>query len=178
MTGGSGPSKETTLGRAVAVVALAPVAGKLADEAERKVKRAERRRQLEEELAALPALERPLIPGTPTPWWSRGREFREVTLGLIVVGVPLTLFVAGVGGTLFAIVFGSNSIAVYVGAFLGLLCGGWFGFGGAIEDTRKDLRRIKEAADWRERYPQAVAKFEDREAERSAIEAKLEETSK
>jgi hypothetical protein len=56
---------EESLGRAVAVAALAPVAERLADEQERKQREEDQQRQLEEALLTIPELSRPMRPEEP-----------------------------------------------------------------------------------------------------------------
>lgn len=167
------PATEVSLGRASALAALAPVAGRMADEHERVEKRAERRRGLEAELAELPALERPTSPTFTTPWWKH--EFREVMLGLVVIGIPGAAMITAVVALIFEFLFGSSAIVSVVGIAFGILCGAGVVLGRTIKATVDDLDKGRRAAEAYRTYLRAVEEFDRREAERLAIRKNLEE---
>lgn len=161
----SGAAGETSLGRAVAVTALAPIAGRLAEEREREERKEGRRRRLEEELAMLPALDLPEPPGAWTPWW-RTSELGEVLLGIAIVGIPVVAVAIGV----FALLFGPTAVAIV----LGVLCGSAIVLARTVKATLDDLRRGRQVAEVRDGHAHAVKAFEDREAERAGIQARFD----
>lgn len=161
----SGAAGETSLGRAVAVTALTPIAAKLAEEREREEREEGCRRRLEEELAMLPPLDLPDPPGTWTPWW-RTSELGEVLLGIVIVGIPVIAVAIGV----FALLFGTTAVAIV----LGVLCGSAIVLARTVKETLDDLRRGRQVAEARDGHARAVKAFEDREAERAAIQARYD----
>jgi hypothetical protein len=166
---------EASVGRAVALFSLAPVARRIADERERAAQRAAEGMRIEGELASLPSLPRPEMPGLPSPWWTRGREFREVVLGIVIVGIPAGVLIAAFIMLGTQLLFGEGSIGGYFGIVLGILAGGAAAFGRTISDSRDELRAEREAIAARAEYPRRAQEFDDREAARRALERRLEE---
>jgi hypothetical protein len=163
-------SDGVSTGRAVALLTLAPLARRLAEERERQAEKDEERRQLERELAALPPLQRPDSPGGWFPWWSNGRELKEVLLGLLIVGVPAVAIGTAVAMLIFMLVFGSEA----VGVVLGVLCGLGLILAWCKREVFDEIQKGKELSEAEDRYAQEVKEFDAREAEISAIRLKLE----
>lgn len=165
---------ETSLGRAVAVAVLAPIADRLAQESVREAAKEEERRQLEEELAALPSLERPAAPGVWIPWWSSRRELKEVLLGLLIVGVPAVAFGGAAVGLIFSLVFGSE----VVGLVFSILGGLALIFAWVKREVLDELKKGRELDEARDRYARQVKEFDAREAQISRLRSKLEEIAR
>jgi len=166
---------QESLGRAVAVTALAPIAERLAERHEQTERDETRRRGLEDELTALPPLERPKLPRAlrppvgGTPWWrTNSKERGERLLGHVIVGVIVVVVVAEV----FAIVFGSSAFVI------GLLCGLAVDLAIVVADVLGEIRDGKRVAEAQADYAAAVKEVDDREKERIAIQAKSEEISR
>ena len=166
---------EKSLGRAIALTALAPIAERLAKQHEQAERDEARRQGLEDELSALPPLERPKLPRAlrppvgGTPWWrTNSKERGERLLGYLVVGVIVAVVVAEA----FAIVFGSSAFVI------GLLCGLAVDLAIVVADVLGEIRDGKRVAEAQADYAAAVKEVDEREKERTAIKAKIEEISR
>ncbi|MGA8744950.1 MAG: hypothetical protein WB507_03695 [Solirubrobacterales bacterium] len=160
---------DASLGRSVALAALAPIAERLADEREREEAKAERRRRLENELEALPSLERTTPPGHWSPWWRT--ELQEVLLGLLIIGVPALIFGPGLVALVFNLISGSE----VVGWIMWVICAFALIYWWVKKEILDVIQRGKEVAEASEAYSRAVKAYDAREAERVAIRAKIEE---
>ncbi len=162
---------EVSLGHAVAVAALAPVAERLADERAREEAEAERRHRLEDELEALPSLERPTPPEPWSPWWVSSRLRQEILRGLLLNRIPMLVVYTGLAILAFMLIFGSE----IAGIVLGVLCGVALVFAWVKREILDVLQHGRGMAKAREGYSRAVKAYDAREAERAAIEAKFGE---
>lgn len=164
---------EESLGRAVAVAALAPIAGRLADQDEREERAAELQRQFEEALAAVPALERPAPPNT---WVGEPWPPSRVALAVVwVLGkaflwcIPLVL-----GGALVvAIFFGGSEAMTLLFQILGIGAAIAIAAYEPAKVLREEAERRRRVAEGKEAYARAARAFDDREAERAAVRARF-----
>lgn len=162
---------QKSLGRAVAVAALAPIADRLADEREREDAKIERRRRLESELDALRSLEQPTPPGYWSPWWVSSKLRQEILLGLVIVGIPALVFGSGLAMLLSILISGSE----VVGIVMGVICGFALIYWWVKNEVLDVIQRGREVAEAREAYSQTVKAYDVRGAERIAIRAEIEE---
>jgi hypothetical protein len=166
---------EASVGRALAVAALAPIAEHEADLREREEEVAERRRQREEALAAAPAL---VPPAPPRPWipsWHIPRhERQEVLLGWVVVGIPSLFGIAFVSMIVGMLLFGGGSAATGVLTLLGPAAVVAYLVG---KTARAELRKREQAEESKEAYDRELREFEARQIERAAIEKEFEEVA-
>lgn len=160
------------LGRAVAVTALAPIAEQLAEEQERKESDEARRRQLDDELTALPPLERPT---PPKAWvgevWDPKRIVGAVVWTLGVASLWSALFVTA-GTIVVAIFFNGTQVIQTLVEVLGIgaviVIAAWE----PAKMVGARTARRQRAADEKVTYERAVKAFDARETERSTIRAK------
>ena len=164
---------KASLGRAVALAALAPIAVRLADEHEREKKEIDWQRQFEHALAGAPALERPAPPNT---WvgelWDPGRVVRVVAW---VLGKAFlwSILLANVGMLVSLILFGSEAM-VTVGAFLGIGASLAIAAHEPVKELLDEAERRRCVAEEKDTYTRAAKAFDDREAERAAIRMKFD----
>lgn len=157
---------ESSLGRAVALSGLTPIAQRLADERAQREAEEDRRRRLEEALAAVPPLPRPSGP-PPDSYLSLGDHFGSMlgwTCGLFI---PMFWLVNAVPALIHhheTVGYANPMLALLFSGMLGVLLGGrryWWG-----------LYRLDQA---RRDYTQRLRVAEDREIEREMIVASFEE---
>lgn len=169
---------QESLGRAVAVTALAPIAGRLADERARKGREEERRRQLDQELAKLPQLTRPDRPSEQdsVEYLAVAGEVIGTVFGAIVVLEIVFLVFLGpflIGPLLYGKKFSDSgypwSLLLLAPLFLGALVGAW----PVLQATTERARRREEL----QRYKSAVQAADRRDAERAAIHAEFADSA-
>jgi hypothetical protein len=168
---------KVSLGRAVALTALAPLAGQLAKEHERREKDEARRRQLEDELAALPSMERPT---PPRPWagepWGPRRIVGE-TIGVLIVTFFLSMIFVICGAIIVAILGGSD-VLLSVIEIVGICMAAAIAVLAPIREIRKERAHRHRSDNEKTAYDRTLEAFDTREADRNAVRAKLEKISR
>ena len=160
---------EASLGRAVALNALAPIAERLADLREREEAEEGRRRQLEEELRKLPELPRPERPLQPAP---AGFSF-DILVGVAFWGEVVSLAFVGpflLGPLVFGKKFTESGypwlLLLVAPIAIAVLAGCWPMIEGSSVRARNRLEM--------EAYEKAIREAEQRKLQRAKVQAKYE----
>ncbi len=163
---------DRSLGHAVAVAAMAPVAEREGDRREREEGVAERRRLREEALAAAPALARPAPPRPWIPSWHiPSGERQEVLLGWVIVGIPSLFGIAFVSLIVGLVFFGEGAATTVLTLLVPALVVGYL----VGKTARTELRNREQAEESKEAYERELREFEARQVERAAIEKEFED---
>jgi hypothetical protein len=165
---------QESLGHAVAIAILMPIAERLAYEHAQKEREEERRRQLDQELAKLPQLTRPDRPSeqAPVEYLAVAGEVVGTAFGSVIVLEIVFLVFLGpflIGPLLYGKKFSESgypwSLLLLAPLFLGALVGVWPVLRAATERGRRQEEL--------QRYESAVQAADRRDAERAAIHAKF-----